>query len=191
MVALPGETLGQHAASTDSMAAIRAGRWQFVVIQEQSQIPADVSLRQSEMYPAARTLVAAVERSGGVPILLETWAHRNGWPNRGLDYDSMQKAIDQAYRQLGAELGTDVAPGGEVWQSLVGHDPAASESSAIADTLWQPDGSHPTTAGTYLAGCTLYAEIFDATPVGLSDSEDLAPELVGRLQQASEVAAAP
>ena len=46
-------------------------------------------------------------------------------------------------------------------------------------------------AGTYLAGCALYAEIFDATPVGLSDSEDLAPELVGRLQQASEVAAAP
>jgi len=190
MVALPGETLEQHAASTESMSAIRDGRWQFVVIQEQSQIPADRQLREAEMYPAARTLVAAAERAGAKPVLLETWAHRDGWPERGLRYDSMQASITEGYRQLAGELGIDVAPAGEAWESLVCSDPSAASSTSIADTLWQSDGSHPTTAGSYLAACVLYAEIFDASPVGLPDTEDLAPDLAHRLEAASQVATA-
>jgi hypothetical protein len=54
MVAGGGETLAGHAASAESLDAIRGSRWQFVVLQEQSEIPVVAALRQSEMYPPAR-----------------------------------------------------------------------------------------------------------------------------------------
>ena len=56
MVANGGETLAQHAASPDSLGAIRGSGWQFVVLQEQSEIPA-LATWQSQMVPAAETLV--------------------------------------------------------------------------------------------------------------------------------------
>jgi hypothetical protein len=190
VVALPGETLAQHAASSDSLGAIRAGGAQIVMLQEQSQIPADAAARTSEMFPAARELVAAIDGAGARPILLETWAHRDGWPDRGLDFKGMQDQIDRAYRQLEVELPAEVAPAGEAWRSLVGPDPFATTTAPIADMLWQPDGSHPTVAGTYLAACVLYAAAFHASPVGLTDIEGLDPGLARTIQSAAATSAA-
>jgi hypothetical protein len=57
------------------------------------------------------------------------------------------------------------------------------EDPAIA--LWQDDGSHPSAAGTYLAACVLYTRIFGATPVGISASEGLSPDIARILQVAA------
>jgi hypothetical protein len=183
MVAAGGETLAQHAASSESLDAIQRVHWRFIVIQEQSQIPSLPALRDSEMAPAVRSLVARIRQIGATPVLLETWAHRDGWPENGLDYASMQASIDSSYMSLGAETGADVARSGEAWQSLVGgSDPLLATS--VAQTLWQADGSHPTSAGTYLVACVLYARLFGASPIGLADDEGLRPELARRIQTA-------
>jgi hypothetical protein len=81
IVAEGGETLADHAASPESVDAVRGSRWQFVVLQEQSQIPAVESARQSQMFPAARSLVGIIRAAGATPILLQTWAPRDGWPD--------------------------------------------------------------------------------------------------------------
>ncbi len=174
IVANGGESLADHATSPGSVGTIRGSRWQFVVLQEQSQIPALEAARESQMYPAARSLVGIIRAAGATPILLETWAHRDGWPDYQLDYPAMQAAIDEGYRALGGELGVAVARAGEAWQTVVRHDPTTA--------LWQEDGSHPGRAGTYLAACVLYARIFDASPVGISDTEGLPPDLARTLQ---------
>jgi hypothetical protein len=178
MVANGGETLAQHAASPDSLGAIRGSRWQFVVLQEQSEIPALAAAWQTEMFPATETLVASIRSAGATPILLETWAHRDGLPDQGLDDAAMQAAITQGYRSLGAALGVAVAPAGEAWQTVLRANPTIA--------LWQADGSHPSPAGTYLAACVLYARIFDASPVGIADTGGLSPDVAQALQVAAE-----
>ena len=177
MVANGGETLAQHAASPDSLGAIRGSRWQFVVLQEQSEIPALASAWQTQMFPPAETLVAAIRSAAATPILLETWAHRDGLPDQGLDYAAMQAAITQGYRSLGAALGVAVAPAGDTWQTVLRTNPTIA--------LWQADGSHPSPAGTYLAACVLYDRIFDMSPVGISDTGGLPPDVARALQVAA------
>jgi hypothetical protein len=174
MVAIGGETLADHAGSPESLAAIRGTQWQFVVLQEQSEIPSVPTMRQSQMEPAARSLVDVVRAAGATPMLLETWAHRDGWPDYGLDYRTMQAAVDAGYDALGAELAVTVAPGGQAWQRALGEEPSI--------VLWQADGSHPSEAGTYLAACVLYARIFNASPMGITETAGLSVEVAHALQ---------
>src|SRR5256886_12339646 len=165
MVAVGGSTLGEHAASAATAAKLTSTRWDLVVLQEQSQIPSVDQLRQSEMYPAARRLADTIYRQGGRPIFFLTWAHRDGWPENGLpDYASMQSAIDDGYLAIAAEEQAAVAPVGVAWSSVMSQPHPA---------LWQDDGSHPTTAGTYLAACVFYATIYHQSPRGLAYHADL------------------
>jgi len=155
-----GWTLGDHLSSHDTARLLNGTRWDYVVIQEQSEIPSVESFRQSEMYPAVRGLVTMIRRAGATPLLFVTWAHRAGWPQNGMrDYASMQAAIDDGYRAIAAELHVAMAPVGPAWLQMV-----AQESSP---GLWQDDGSHPTGSGTYLAACVFYAAIFGQSPAGL------------------------
>ena len=178
MVANGGETLAQHAASTDSTGAIGSSRWQVVVLQEQSEIPSVEALRQAQMYPAARSLVGLIRADGATPVLLETWAHQGGWPDYGLDFAGMQAAIDQGYGTIAGELKVSVAPAGKAWQDVVQADPAIS--------LWQPDGSHPTPAGTFLAACVLYTRIFGPCPTGSGYSDGLPSSVTAALLQIAD-----
>ena len=174
MEATGGETLADHAGSSESLAAIRDSQWQFVVLQEQSEIPSVGALRQSQMEPAARSLVELVRTARATPILLETWAHRDGWPDYGLDYRAMQAAVDAGYDTLAAELGVGVAPAGQAWERALGEEPSI--------VLWQADGSHPSAAGTYLAACVLYARIFNANPMGITETAGLSADVAHALQ---------
>ena len=174
MVASGGETLADHASSTETPAAIGVG-WQYVVLQEQSQIPSVASVRQQAMYPAVRTLVAEVRAAGASPVLLQTWGHLDGWTDYHLDYAAMQAGIDEGYRQIGGVLGVAVAPAGDAWQR------ARPELGDLQ--LWQADGSHPTVAGTYLTACVLFAAVFNASPIGMSSTEGLSDPVARQLQE--------
>lgn len=177
-VAPGGEDLSGHLTRPETRAALDAGPWDVVVLQEQSQVPASEQLRSQAMEPAARSLVATIRALGARPILLETWAHRDGWPENGqADYGSMQAAIEASYLAVAGELGVPVAPAGAAWRMVRLESPGLD--------LWQPDGSHPTTAGTYLAACVLYATIFQRSPVGLRSAAGLPSETAQLLQSAA------
>ncbi len=176
-----GATLADHAASPGTSSFISGSPWTFVVIQEQSEIPADDRARQQLMVPSARSLVAAIRDRAALPVFFSTWAHRDGSPERGLDYGSMQARIDTAYGALGAELGVRVAPVGDAWLALRRQDPDLA--------LWQADGSHPTLAGSYLAGCVFYAIAFSQSPEGLTETAGLPSATARELQQVAWVAA--
>jgi hypothetical protein len=178
MVANGGETLAQHAASSDTLDKISSASWRFVVLQEQSETPATSAGRSSMMYPAARTLAAKIRAAGAEPIFFMTWAHADGLPAAGLnDYESMQLAIDDGYNGIANELGAPVAPVGFTWFAVRREHPEIS--------LWQDDGSHPTVSGTYLAACVFYAAIFRQSPEGLSYLDGLSSGDAHALQAAA------
>ena len=162
-----GWTLADHLNSNDLQSLLTSKPWDIVVLQEQSQIPSVPASRQAIMYPAARQLVRMIHNAGAQPLFYMTWAHRTGWLQEGMrDYISMQASIETGYLTIAKELSAAVAPVGPAWVALVAEQPALG--------LWSDDGSHPTTAGTYLAASVFYAAIFNASPINLSYQSDLA-----------------
>jgi hypothetical protein len=174
MVAPGGAYLSDEVASPDVAAALAGTRWAAVVLQEQSQRPASAQA-DTQMIPAVVRLVATIRADGAIPYLLETWAHRDGWPENGQDYARMQAAIDGAYARAAERSGSFIVPAGEAWQRAL--------TAAPNVVLWQDDGSHPTAAGTYLAACVLYRTMTHQSPVGLSDTGGLDAATAAQLQQ--------
>lgn len=180
MVAEGGWRLSDHAQSTETLAQLKSTSWTFVVLQEQSQIPALKVYRTREMYPAARELVATVREFGATPIFFLTWAHRDGWPEQGMnDYESMQIHISEGYTEIAGELNVSLAPVGSAWLMAVQQYPELN--------LWRDDGRHPRKQGTYLAACVFYATIFRESPVGLAYYADLSSEKAHALQSVASV----
>ena len=173
-----GWALADHATDPVTEATLTGSHWDWVSLQEQSEIPSLESDRQTLMYPAARDLVRMVRAANARPIFFDTWAHQDGWPQNGLpDYARMQSAIDEAYLLIASEQHAAVAPVGQAWAQVVADDPNPG--------LWQGDGSHPTSKGTYLAACVFYAAIFNSNPVGLGYHPWVSDGDARELQQAA------
>ena len=169
-----GWSLTDHAVSQDTVTALSSKEWDIVVLQEQSEIPSVESQRQALMYPAARQLVLMARNAGAKPIFFVTWAHRAGWPENGMpDYFSMQRSIDSGYLAIAGEQHAIVAPVGFAWMALV---------TQSVPGLWQDDGSHPTTLGTYLAASVFYSTIFFHSPAGLKYHANLSDDDAANMQ---------
>ena len=80
VVAPGGWTLFAHARSAETLNRLKSSKWDIVVLQEQSQVPASEQARTQGMYPAVRSLVSRIEACGARPIFFLTWAQRDGWP---------------------------------------------------------------------------------------------------------------
>jgi hypothetical protein len=67
-----GWKLSDHAASSKTLDMIKQQKWDVVVLQDQSEVPAIADLRQQYMYPGARQLVAKIRERGSQPMLFLT-----------------------------------------------------------------------------------------------------------------------
>lgn len=170
-----GETLTEHVASGDVATPLREQTFNVVVIQEQSKVPAAPDLRAGEMYPAAHALIDAARAEPAQPMLFNTWAADDGWPERGLiGFEQMQRAVDEAYGTLAASANVPLAPVGDAFRT--------ARADVTLPSLVADDGYHPSPAGTYLAACVFYATIFGADPRGLAFHAGLDATTAARLQ---------
>jgi len=175
MVAPGGWTLEQHAASAETSGKIEGSPWTFVVLQEQSVVPAVAQAREAGMYPAVRKLATAIRAHGAEPVLYLTWARRDGFPEGGFaDFGAMQAALTDGYLRIANQLDLRVAPAGEAWRLALAEIPDAP--------LFVSDGSHPAPAGTYLTACVLYATLFHSSPEGLPVPDGVDHSLGARMQ---------
>jgi hypothetical protein len=170
-----GWTLADHVSDSNTQTELAAKEWDYVVLQEQSIVPALAQTRTQYMYPAARTLVTWIRDNGAEPVFFMTWGHRDGAPDFGVkDYETMQSEIIVGYITIADELGVPLAPVGSIWKQLREEYPEIN--------LWQDDGSHPNENGTYLAACVFYAVIFQESPEGLSYTAGIPAETAQTLQ---------
>lgn len=165
VVAQGGAWLRDHVQSGRAAGALAGGDWDYVVLQEQSVVPASPTERLNAMFPAVREIVSIADDWNTEPVLFLTWARRDGFADVGYNsYEPMQRAITGAYEEIAAEEGIRIAPVGEAWSIARRSD----------YSLYQADGSHPAPAGTYLAAAVIYSTIFgqDATAAEYSGSLD-------------------
>jgi hypothetical protein len=154
-----GSTALSYWASDDRLRGLlRDVRWDEVVLQEQSEIP---SLPQSAvdgvMLPPARTLSGLATADGARTLLFMTWGYRDG-DGTGDTYGAMQERLAEGYGEAASALGAQVAPVGLAWEQAHLREPELA--------LWQDDGRHPTTAGSYLGACVFYEVLTGRSPVG-------------------------
>jgi len=171
-----GWWLRDHAASEQTMDAIAGGNWDFVVLQEQSMVPALPDMARRESRPAVVSLGVAAIEGGARPVLFLTWGHRDGNADvRHASYSTMQVAIANTYADFGTAIIGEIAPVGMAWWMVRAERPDIS--------LYQPDGSHPSREGSYLAAAVLAATLLEIDANDLDRSlglpEDTAAELRG------------
>ena len=159
-----GCTFSQH-CTNQSMALIRQGGWDFVVLQEQSQLPSfPQSQVEAEVFPYAAQLVQAVYAASPCanPMFYMTWGRRDGdtqnaryFPVLGT-YEGMDSMLCMRYLYMAEANDASVCPVGRVWRHLREEHPDIE--------LYQSDGSHPSIAGTYAAACAFAVMFFHGNP---------------------------
>lgn len=153
----------RHWESGKPVELLKGSHFDWMVLQDQSQAPSFSRAQlEAETYPYATRLHTAATNAGTRTIFFLTWGHKNGDPENvaGDSYDAMQARLVAGYEGIAGPLGVPVAPVGLAWQNVAKTQPSIS--------LWQADGSHPSTAGTYLAACVFYNFFYGRSPVGNS-----------------------
>lgn len=170
LVSVGGASLRTHWNKGDALRTFREGKFDAVVLQEQSTLPVKNAAR---MHDNVRLFDEAIRAAGARTVLYETWARRHA--------PETQAAITEAYATIGAELKADVIPAGTAWRAFL--------RDRDRPVLHDRDGSHPTLAGSYLAACTAFGVLFGRSLVDPKvEVEGLSGAEAGLLQRAAATA---
>jgi hypothetical protein len=202
-----GSTLAYHAAQSDGssgdtawrealVSGAEAGSWDWVVLQDQSQVPGfpETNADWQASRDGAMVLDALIEAGGAETVFLLTWGRRDGDatnPARYPDFSTMQEHLTEGYLAYAEACGADGRP---AWVIPAGHAFAAVHASVLAagqdplvgetafTSLYAEDGSHPSPAGSWLASLTAAAALtgrsVSSVPTPTSVSAALAPTLL-------------
>jgi len=165
LLSIGGASLRTHWNKGEARTAIERGKFDYVVLQEQSTLPIKKAARMRENVLLFDQTIRA---AGARTVLYMTWARKH-MPEK-------QKVLSDAYLSLGREISAIVVPVGDVWWRFI----AKHDSPPLHDK----DQSHPTLAGSYLAACVFLKTLFGQSPVGIEFSPSgLAAEDVNVLQR--------
>ena len=150
-----GATMEKHWEVGHAQTEIESGGWNYVVLQAQSSFGSSNIEDQGSadtFYQFARKYNDLIRDVNAKTVFYQTWSKESK--------ASQQEIISDAYFHIGLETHSLVAPIGEVWDVLR-IDPDLD--------LYNEDGSHPSTLGSYVAAYTLVRTIFgssDLLPTG-------------------------
>lgn len=126
---------------TQVMEAIHRQKWDYIVLQEQSNAPA---LKPGLFHPSVKKLCEIIRENGAKPVLYASWAYREGsekLATTGMSYDEMDQAMYESYHKAGSENGALVADVGKAFTLF----------RQWVDPYEKTDDYHPSEAGSLLA----------------------------------------
>lgn len=160
-----GSTFQMHTTNANTTGKISQGGWDYVVLQEQSQLPSFPPNQVNvEVFPYATQLDSLINATNtcAETMFYMTWGRKNGdasncgsWPPV-CTYGGMDSMLRLNYMQMAADNHAVVSPVGAVWHWLRTNYPGME--------LYNADESHPSPAGSYAAACSFYAAIFRKDP---------------------------
>lgn len=165
--AMGGAKLKTHAEA--SIDYIKNQKWDFVVLQAQSQEPSfPLHQVQSETFPYAKKLCNEIRKNHACtkPLFFMTWGRKNGdaqncqfWPPV-CTYAGMDSMLRLRYQMMADSNKAALSPVSVVWRYLRKNYPDIE--------LYDPDGSHPSENGSYAAACAFYTMILGKNPENIS-----------------------
>ena len=168
----PGGCTFEMHCHNQSMTMICNGGWDFVIMQEQSQLPAfPLDSVEQYVFPFAQQLVDSiyVHNPCAEPMFYMTWGRKNGDTEFGYPpmdtYEGMDSLLYARYMQMGEDNDASVCPVGRVLHYLRDHNAEIE--------LYMSDESHPSLAGSYAAACAFYTLFFSCDPDSISHNAGL------------------
>jgi PKD repeat protein len=184
-----GYLMSSHLNDATTFAKISQGNWDYVVLQEQSQIPTIEFYRDNDMYPAMTDLKALIEQYNPCAKIITymTWGRRYGGQQCDpsgtycspvfANFNQMQNSLTSAYLEISEQLNVQCAPVGVVWQNILNNS---------THVLHSGDNSHPNMDGSYVAACTIFSSIWKQGASGLNYTAGLSSTLAQYYQLISD-----
>jgi hypothetical protein len=167
MSAPGGCTFQQHCSVSSSY--IQQGGWDYVVLQEQSQLPSfPESQFMQDCYPYAMSLCSMIRESNPDAniVFYMTWGRKNGdqqncpyYPPL-CTYQGMDSLLNLRYMRMAEDNHAWVSPIGAVWHYIRDRYPDIE--------LYQSDESHPSYIGSYVAACCFYTVFTGRNPCNIT-----------------------
>ncbi len=185
-----GFTLQGHSTNATTISKIKAGNWDYVVLQEQSQRPSfPISQVQTSVFPYARLLDSLINHhdSCAETVFYMTWGRKNGDASNCAffpplcTYQGMDSLLNLRYRMMADSNDAIVSPVGAVWNYIRANHPNIE--------LYSSDKSHPSVAGTYAAACSFYSTFFRKDPSLVPFNSSLIPIEAISIRSAAKVVA--
>jgi len=182
-----GTTFQMHTTNASSQSLINQGNWDYVVLQEQSQLPSfPDSQVAAECFPFAAQLnnqILAVD-SCTETVFYMTWGRQNGdagncafWPPV-CTYEGMDSLLNLRYRQMAIDNNAILSPVGALWNYIRNTYPEIN--------LYSADGSHPSLEGSYAAACSMIAVMLRTDPYLITYSSTLDPVVAEKIRLAAQ-----
>ncbi len=147
-VAFPDFALEDHWAEGSAVKALRAQKWDIVVLQ---QGPSSLPENRANLIDWSKRFDAEIRKAGGRAALYMVWPQSN----RMQDFDNASISYQLAAEGVQGML----FPVGEAWRAAWRRDSALP--------LYSGDGLHPNINGSYIAALVMFQLLYDRSPVGL------------------------
>lgn len=151
----PADPVGAIAAEK-----LERGQYDVVFLQDNSCGPLIENRRFTE---SVQNLTQKIRQTAQARVILyQTWGRREGnetLAENGWTHESMTQMLQKAYRTVAAANQIELSPVGDAFFKVHQEHPEIE--------LYDPDGSHPSPAGSCLAALCHYAAAFQKSPVGI------------------------
>jgi hypothetical protein len=184
-----GFPLSSHLNDATTFSKISQGNWDYVILQEQSQIPTIDYYRYNDMYPAMTDLKSVIEQYNPCAKIITymTWGRRFGGQQCDpsgtycspvfANFNHMQDSLTSAYLEISEQLNIQCAPVGVTWQNIL------NDTTLV---LHSGDNSHPNIDGSYIAALTIFSSIWKQGTSGLTYTAGLSNQLAQYYQSKSD-----
>ena len=156
-----GKDLAYHLAEPATEKLIGSQKWDFVILQEQSQKSGLGGKSSQGFHNDVASFSKIIRDTGSTPCLYLTWGRKAGdkknpkiYPN----YQAMQKKISTAYFKAGKNNQARILPVGLAYSKVKQQDQALFES------LYKKDGSHPSAIGAYVVSSVFWGGLTGTDP---------------------------
>merc|ERR1711963_219611 len=140
-----------------------------------------------------------IEALGAQTVLYQTWGRRDGHASRSYlsTFVTMNDFVEQGYAHYASVVTRPgrtplVAPVGRafrlIYDDVTSAGGSAGDQGSLFHRLYDPDASHPSALGTYLAACVLYSTITGAAATGLPAGHAISETDVAVLQAKADQA---
>lgn len=163
-------------AAKAALAADKAGVYDFVVLQE--GMP-DLYTRTENFYEAVRILTGKIRDLGAKPALYARMGNKRGNPeldDPACTYEHVYQTIVKAHEIISQELDIPVA-----WAVRAAYE---MNEEPLPFDLYDPDRSHPSYAGSYVAALCVFTALFGADPTMITYDGELPPDQAALCREA-------
>ena len=177
-----GAYLHQFADPADELyekwkAVYEGDTWEYVVFQNQSFHP----VKDPTAFRQAAVEMQKLLKPGQKILFYQTWAYKYGsekLAGTGLAYDEMLTRMVASYGAAAEAVGGEAVPVGQAFAEVRALHPELE--------MYNPDGSHPSPAGTYLAACLFLAKVSGHSPLYFAIPDAVSVEEGGILRSVAD-----